>query len=82
MGLYDSVYITCPECGHKNEIQSKQDVCQLAKYDFSCIEEIPESILEEINSTVHKCNNCMSLFGIHIKWKVMKIPVKSTIELV
>ena len=27
MGLFDSVYAECPECGQRNEFQSKADVC-------------------------------------------------------
>ena len=74
MGLYDTVYIPCPECKYENEVQSKRDKCVLARYHFNDLEEIPEGILDDIKDTILTCDNCKSLLMMEVRFKVVKIP--------
>lgn len=34
MGMFDSVFVDCPHCGIKSELQTKQGKCILGKYDL------------------------------------------------
>lgn len=81
MGMFDSVYVNCPKCNYQTEIQSKNGDCTLDKYNINNIEEIPESILEDILNREHSCKKCNGNFVIEVKYKVIKIPIKVTTKL-
>ena len=81
MGMFDSVYVNCPKCNYQTEIQSKNGDCTLDKYNINNIEEIPESILEDMANKVHTCDECNENFTIEIKYKIIKIPIKSITKL-
>jgi hypothetical protein len=34
MGMFDSVFVDCPHCGKKNELQTKNGECILGRYDL------------------------------------------------
>ena len=34
MGMFDSVYVNCPECGQRVEMQSKAGDCMLHEYEL------------------------------------------------
>jgi len=52
MGMFDSVFIKCPECGDTSEIQSKAGACMLHEYNLS---NAPMSILGDIDGEGLKC---------------------------
>ena len=33
MGMFDRVWVACPDCGHRNEHQTKAGECSLADYE-------------------------------------------------
>lgn len=53
MGLYDTVIVPCPECGKKEEFQSKSGQCYLQVVK---LEECPVDILADVNR--HSPYNC------------------------
>lgn len=65
MGMYDTVLVPCPNCGHKNEIQSKGGDCFLNEYE---LHDAPTDVLSDINRHApHECEKCESGFSIHLK---------------
>lgn len=61
MGMFDSVYVNCPECNTQNEIQSKAGDCDLKRYHFTSV---PAVIAEDISGEVVKCYACNTRFSI------------------
>ena len=59
MGMYDTVYFTCPSCGKITEQQSKAGPCQLRQFD---LKNAPLSIIADLNSDGKNdrlyCNEC------------------------
>lgn len=54
MGVYDSVMVKCPNCGKKNEFQSKSGDCLLRVYT---LKNCPDDVLENVNR--HSPQNCI-----------------------
>lgn len=52
MGLYDSVWIPCPRCGHEVEFQSKAGRCEMAEYTLATV---PPSIAGDVSDDVSQC---------------------------
>jgi len=46
MGMYDSVYVKCPNCGEESEFQSKSGDCFLSRYT---LEDCPQDVLIDVN---------------------------------
>lgn len=46
MGMFDRIYLTCPNCGARVECQSKSGPCQLNEYQS--LEETPANIVAGI----------------------------------
>ena len=46
MGLYDSVWVECPNCGKEKEFQSKSGECNLSNYT---LENCPDNVLKDVN---------------------------------
>jgi NMD protein affecting ribosome stability and mRNA decay len=61
MGMYDSVWAVCPECGEPVEFQSKAGDCVLADYD---VKEVPIVIANDIEGNVSVCRKCNHLLKI------------------
>lgn len=55
MGMYDSVFIYCPECYTSVEFQSKASDCSLAEYSQ---ESVPIEIARDIFGQTRKCSKC------------------------
>lgn len=55
MGLFDSVYVPCPNCGKSVEFQSKQGECYMQ--NFTC-DDAPTEILMDIANAPHFCQAC------------------------
>lgn len=54
MGMFDSVYVKCPDCEQEVEIQSKAGACILSSYTLDNAP--PEILLDIANDTVW-CKN-------------------------
>lgn len=52
MGLFDSVYARCPECGDEVEFQSKAGPCSLATYRM---DSVPTAIAVDIDGDDEQC---------------------------
>jgi hypothetical protein len=52
MGLYDSLYVNCPDCERKIEFQSKAGDCGLSRY---FLEDVPAPILADLNGETMEC---------------------------
>lgn len=52
MGMFDSVYVTCPRCGSSVEFQSKAGECYLRTYSN---QEVPTEIAADLNDTSERC---------------------------
>ena len=46
MGMYDTVYVNCPNCGEEHEFQSKGGECLL---DCFTLENCPLDVLSNVN---------------------------------
>ena len=55
MGMFDRVWIKCPECKEDIEFQSKGGECCLADYDIT---NIPPAIAGDIDGDVSLCHSC------------------------
>lgn len=53
MGMFDSVWFTCPECKNGMEVQSKAGACSLNNYSS---DQVPETIAEAISGETAYCN--------------------------
>ena len=54
MGMFDSVYIDCPECGEEVEFQSKAGDCVLASYSKG--DAIPMTIVADLSGELSSCH--------------------------
>lgn len=46
MGMFDSVWVKCPNCGLEHEFQSKSGECILGNY---VLDDCPDDVMEDIN---------------------------------
>lgn len=69
MGLYDTIYFHCPNCGFRVEAQSKSGPCNLGVYKHL---RVPSDVAVDANRHApHQCSKC------GMKWEFL-----NTIELV
>ena len=63
MGCFDTVKVSCPNCGKENRIQSKAGDCLLDEYDLDIA---PDVIKADLNGEFMTCNNekCQAKFKI------------------
>lgn len=75
MGMFDSVYVKCPNCKEKTACQSKSGPCELNTYE---LENAPPEVLVGITDGYGwtKCAHCSRT--INIKWHPR--PFELTIE--
>jgi len=52
MGLFDSVFAFCPQCGHRLEFQSKAGECRM---DSFSLHDVPPVIAGELNGALETC---------------------------
>lgn len=53
--MYDSVWVTCPVCNHRNSFQSKKGDC--SAYDYRQ-DEVPIEIARDLDGEAIVCSNC------------------------
>jgi len=46
MGMFDSVWVKCPNCGQENQFQSKSGDCCLRNYNLG---DCPDDVLQNVN---------------------------------
>lgn len=65
MGVYDTVWVECPSCSHKNDFQSKSGECILEHYS---LEDCPDNVLHNVNRHAPiECDNCGAKYEVDIK---------------
>lgn len=71
MGMFDSVYINCPQCGQQIEYQSKAGGCNLDKYD---INNVPPRIGGDIigDEQQCRCGATIRIEGTIMIWPVVQ----------
>jgi hypothetical protein len=52
MGMFDSVYVTCPSCGDTVEFQSKAGECSLKSYSITSV---PAEIASSLDGYSRQC---------------------------
>ena len=55
MGMFDSVYLDCPECGDYVEFQSKAGDCELHRYYKG--DGVPMDVAADILGQSRRCKN-------------------------
>jgi phage FluMu protein Com len=64
MGMFDSVWVKCPNCKTKNEFQSKSGDCFLKNYS---LKKCPPDVLVNVNRhSPIKCQKCDTLYEVDI----------------
>lgn len=63
MGMFDSVWVKCPQCSEVNEFQSKSGDCFLNQYT---LEDCPEEVLWDINRHAPTRCECGCLYQVSI----------------
>lgn len=54
MGMFDSVMVNCPKCGHEHEFQSKSGECIL---DVYTLDDCPNNVMVDVNRhSPYKCD--------------------------
>lgn len=62
MGMFDSVYASCPKCNSGVEFQSKAHDCYLANYAVGST--IPLAIVADLDGKVQRCDACGTDVGL------------------
>lgn len=62
MGMYDTVWVPCPECGEKSGFQTKSGPCLLREYELDAA---PLDVLLDVNRHApNQCEKCGTLFQV------------------
>jgi len=65
MGMYDTVRVPCPNCGEKEEFQSKGGECLLEVYE---LENCPPDVMSNINRhSPCTCEKCGTVFAVKVQ---------------
>lgn len=73
MGMFDRVWVSCPQCGAANEFQSKSGDCTLADYTLA---DAPPSILGDLDRQgAISCEKCGVPFEIKVRCIAIPVPV-------
>lgn len=71
MGMYDIVLVPCPNCGEKEEFQSKGGECLLLAYE---LHDCPSDVLSDVNRhSPYTCENCQTVFEVNVEQKMMLV---------
>jgi len=73
MGMFDSVWISCPICRGGLEFQSKAGPCMLNNYSIG---NIPPKIAADIIGDIERCGKCK--IAVKIEGQVLLTPVMVT----
>ena len=73
MGMFDSVFVECPDCGAQVEFQSKAGVCELKRYHYKSV---PGAIAEDIHGDVETCQ-CGAQVEIRLTAPVPRVAMRT-----
>ena len=77
IGMFDSIYVNCPNCESSIEMQIKVGFCTLQSYN---IHNAPLSLLAGVVDNIEKCNECNTMFRIALVHKPVVEAQKLTQE--
>lgn len=63
MGMFDTVYVNCPECGKEHEFQSKSGECLLRNYS---LQDAPDDVMANVNRHSPCYCECGAVFEVDI----------------
>jgi hypothetical protein len=69
MGMFDSLFVPCRDCGEPVEFQSKAGDCRLAEYTIA---DVPDNVAA---SLIGEWAYCKCGTGVQIHGRVILIPV-------
>lgn len=69
MGMFDSIYFKCEDCGEKIEAQSKSGPCEMGSHDYR---DVPTDVAEDANRHAPFICDC----GAKYEFEVPKIVLK------
>ena len=67
MGMFDSLYVICPECKNLIEFQSKAGCCCLQTYS---IDDCPPEVLIALKDESGICPNCSRVVTIKVDYSI------------
>ena len=79
MGLFDTVLVGCPECGHLTEAQSKSGPCNL---DVFTLDEAPIDVMSDVNRHApFTCGECGATFKVESTVVAQPVLLSKTVKL-
>lgn len=64
MGMFDSLYVICPECGENIEFQSKSGNCNLEAYNiYNC----DPRVAVDLDGESASCDHCGYIATLHVQ---------------
>ena len=67
MGMFDSVWVPCPNCEKRNEFQSKGGECILESFT---LESAPPRVLLDLHPNALTCDYCGQRYGVDVDVRV------------
>jgi hypothetical protein len=64
MGMFDSLYVDCPQCGKPIEFQSKVGDCACDDFDIT---NVPAEIALDCKDDIEQCPNCFAEVGLNVQ---------------
>ena len=71
MGSFDTLHITCPNCGKIHPVQSKAGKCMMHDYTP---QDAPLAIIAEFAGEHIQCENCDTIYRVSVQHFVQIIP--------
>jgi len=71
MGLYDTLIIECPACGHESEVQVKSGPCQMQVYTK---DNAPLNIILDVAGRVLTCKECGADHKLTLEYRTKIVP--------
>lgn len=71
MGMYDKVWVICPNCGNQVEFQSKSGDCSLNNYTLhNAPDKVLEGLLDDDYRTCETCEYTLEIIPPNRNWGV------------
>lgn len=77
MGLFDVVWLKCPNCGASIEFQSKAGYPSMEEFD---VDNVPSHVAGYIHDDIEKCKSCGKCFQVKVKCFINLIEVAKNDE--
>jgi len=70
MGMYDTVYVHCPDCGALVGFQTKVGRCNLKEYHG---DNVPSHIARGVDGETNTCPGCKVDVSIHVQSPIPRV---------